>query len=201
MRSWLPGVRISDAVGVQPRKLEGINLRPGSHVVLQLRDLLNWYASLVVNSYDLMQRGRYYKNEEQLIYGLRHEIQVYRVIMCEYRGLTDFIKYPRVVYVFYDDFVQSEDRRREICTRLSGVYSEVRLDKVPRNGGGSSFDKVEFDRNGQEMSVLTRYKQVPAKLLKYFQLLQDSDIMEEYVGWRPFSASQEEFLNKIHQYT
>ena len=75
-----------------------------------------------------------------------------------------FNKVDGVIFISYDEFVQSEHYRRLICDKLGGVYSDKTLSRVEDVGRGSSFDGVMFDGKAQEMKVFERsevYKDNP----------------------------------------
>lgn len=78
-------------------------------------------------------------------------------IAKEYKGVTNHV--PGFVKVYYDQFFVDEEYRRTICTQINGTYNENEINVVARAGGGSSFDRVNYDGNASDMRVLERYKQ------------------------------------------
>lgn len=132
-------------------------------IVLQVRDMLNWYAS-------------YWKQQK----GIRM-VKVYLQIAREFFGKTDHLRDHKVFRVYYDHFVSNIDERKKLCHDLGGVYSDNMFSRVTDNGGGSSFSGVEKDGTAQSMNVLTRYMQVPKEIYK--ELFRDSRTLDFYLEY------------------
>jgi hypothetical protein len=140
IKSWCPKDIYHDR---ENQKLDRFTCPPNSVIVIQTRDLLNWYAS-------------YLTTAKRINGGI---IQRWFQITKAFYDPAIF-KDHTVVRIMYDKFFQDEEYRKKICKRLGGKYNEDNLNKVPYKGGGSSFDGIKQDGNGQSMQTLYRYKQI-----------------------------------------
>lgn len=144
IKSWIPGVEIANLENVFPEKAQRVyNLQSGK-VILQTRDLLNWYAS-------------YRRGDPKFSRG---SIPYWEHITYEFYHLTDFLIGHDVVRVRYEDFFTSRKYRIKVCDQLGGVYNEDRLQTVSVGGKGSSFTEMEYQGKASEMKTLNRYEQV-----------------------------------------
>lgn len=146
--SWIPGVPIADLEGWYPEQVmahygKGV-LRDGI-LLMQTRDLLNWYAS-------------YIRGNPQYRVGA---IPTWEVITDEIYNPHYFKRGFYVVTVNYDEFVSSKTYRMQVCDQLGGTYHEKKINTVPGGGGGSTFDKFDFVGRGSQMDTCNRYKQIP----------------------------------------
>ncbi len=146
MKSWLDGIPISDLEGWSPRDLVarfGVTDLMDGIIVLQIRDLLNWYASYT--------RGH-------------HRFRVGAIPTWESAAqefyFPEVLNRFKVVRLSYDDFADSKKYRMDICNQLGGIYNEKKLNSVPNAGSGSTFDGLDYDLRGSEMQTRTRYKQI-----------------------------------------
>lgn len=169
---------LQDMEGIIPERFVTMKLNDGP-VVLQTRDLLNWYASYVVGRRN--QRPGFARNW----YSMTREIYYPKVLR----------KY-KVIPVVFDEFVVSRRYRRNICEEIGGDYNETVLRDVHHGGGGSSFDKQTYHGQGDKMKVLERYKQVPPE---YFERLfrEETHI---YKFYREITADPEklEFIDALN---
>lgn len=156
VRSWIDGVPLADLENWSPGKV----MQRFSHdelskgiILIQTRDLLNWYASYT---------GGGAPNSNGVLNN-------WSDVTKEFYEVNVFKGYD-VVYVYYDEFFKNREYRQEVCNQLGGSYNEKKLQSVGHGGGGSSFDKLSFDKRAQEMNVLHRYRQVPSHI--FYELLQ-----------------------------
>ena len=63
-----------------------------------------------------------------------------------------------IYFINFNEWFQSHDYRRKICSDLGLVHTDAGVNQVMNFGNGSSFDREKFNGSAQEMSVLTRYK-------------------------------------------
>ena len=158
LSSWLPNDKIHKFEGIPPclyKARVNINVWQGNKPkkdqpvipILQVRDFLNYSASLIkhlINNHNA---------RESRFAGLT---DVWMDVTREAFNDTQFIENKHIIY--YDQFVENEAYRRAICRLLEGEYNEEKIDKVPMNGPGSSFDKYQFNERGSQMKVLDRWK-------------------------------------------
>lgn len=144
---------------------------PGMKVVV-VRHYLNWVASLVKSA------------EDRPTYDWASVIRLYRPITQEYFCPNHFISHARI---YYDYFIEERGYREFMCYKLGGKYNEEMLDKVPANGGGSSFDRLTFDGKGSAMNTKERWKQIL-----------DTDLKDAYiVALRSFKQNAKYFMTNF----
>jgi len=156
LRSWLPGDKVHKFEGIPPKiyhnriRTEVWRGAPPKKdqpviAVLQLRDFLNYAASLIRHIINNATQDR--------AAGL---FDTWYAITREAFNDTHYIgeKYR----LYYDHFVRSHAYRQGICCILDGEYNEEAIDFVPNGGRGSSFDDFTYQGRGREMKVLERWK-------------------------------------------
>ena len=130
------------------RAFEKIANRKKLHIpymvpILTNRDLLDWLASI-------------YKQTENA--GREHTI----VNLDNWHSTTREIMKPGISHDFdfrftYDEFISSEEFRRDLCEQMNGKYNEDYLNFVPKANKGSSFDKLTHQDHGSSMKTTERY--------------------------------------------
>lgn len=146
VRSWTDA-RYVDRENMRPHQF----IRPaGDYIILlQTRDLLNWFAS-------------YYTSVKRVHMKM---IESWLCITSEFYR-ERYLKGCNVVRVMYDHFCESQKYRINICGQLYGTYNEHELQHVPHNGGGSSFTGTRYNGKAKEMPTLDRYRQVDSAIYK-----------------------------------
>lgn len=89
---------------------------------------------------------------------------------------------PNVHIIIFDKWFMDINYRKEISKSLEIEFTDLTLNKVAKAGGGSTFDKLEFDGRAQEMNVLNRYKQM-MNHEKMIEWLNGSDAKELKEKW------------------
>lgn len=112
-------------------------------IVLQTRDLLNWYAS-------------YFKS----VSTPGNKVVEYWWQITREIYYPEYFRKFNTVEIIYDDFFVSRAYRKAICELLGGEYNETELNRITMNGGGSSFTRDQYDGEAQRMNTLNRYRQV-----------------------------------------
>lgn len=143
IESWLPGIEF---VMLENVLSEHIHQYPtkGTKKLIIIRDFENFLAS------SLKALGI---NNGTWDVNIDRKIKAYRSILGEIKEPTNF-KNARVVD--YTAFMKNEAYRRELCEELGGTYTEEKLNYVPNEGNGSSFDGFELQGRGQEMRTWER---------------------------------------------
>ncbi len=77
-------------------------------------------------------------------------------------------------YINYNEWVKSETYREKIAHKYNLRTHNKGLSYVPDYGGGSSFDKLNYQNKGNQMDVLNRWKKFKDDK-RYLNLL-DSDV-------------------------
>jgi len=181
IRSWLPEVEFTDQENrIFPKQ-------DFDYSFIVVRDYMNWLASYLTFLRKIPREK------------LRSHAEVY---VGRYKELLEEYLFPKrvpkSVRVCYDYFVRNRLYRQGVCEIVGGEYNEKVLDKIPKRGGYSSFDKDHYQDKGSQMAVSRRYQHMPG-----------SDISKEYVYflkndkgsiqlWREnfgFTSDQEDFLN------
>jgi hypothetical protein len=78
---------------------------------------------------------------------------------------------PNTHYIIFDKWFIDIEYRKKISTDLGIEFSDINLNHVSGIGGGSSFDKVNFNGNAQKMNVLKRYEEMASdkKMLNFLK--------------------------------
>lgn len=147
-------------------------------VVVQTRDFLNWFAS-------------YYMMSGKINIGM---CRVWKEITVEYYK-PFYLRKFKPVRICYDTFTYNKEYRRQLCQQLNGVYSEKMLRRVMHNGGGSSFDKREYDFQAQKMNVLDRYKEIPADV--FVKLFKKEPGLLKFYRKHSIDKKKLEYLDQI----
>jgi len=199
LKSWLPGDKVYKLEGIPPKiyhkriRTEVWKGGPPKKdqpviAVLQLRDFLNYSASLIkhlINTNNTSQRS---------VAGM---LDIWLDVAREAFNDTNYIgeKYR----LYYDHFVRSHAYRQGICMLLDGDYNEEAIDVVPTGGPGSSFDKYTYQGSGGQMKVLDRWKWFTTEQGQgYIHHLRASrHIVEYYTEHFDLSAGQRELAGYI----
>lgn len=148
-RSWIPkpGI-VSGHENIMPPYVKSVMTSPEDHVVILIRDLLNWAASWL--KYGINQK---FIHDEPKVH---KEFENWLILAKEALGYQPTI--PNRISCYYDAFVSDPIYRQGICKFVEGEYTEDALDIVPNRGRGSSFDKLTMDGKGTQMQVLERWR-------------------------------------------
>jgi len=157
IRSWCPDSEYYNLENFEPIVASYFS-KKDCIIVLQVRDLLNWFASC------LFMRDSIERISIEWIKG-------YQNIMEEFYT-PNHLKNHTIVYVMYDTFFMDALYREQICSELGGVYSEEKLEVI-EGYGRSSFTKYSYTDKAQMMPVLDRYKQIKGNLQAYRLFLKD----------------------------
>lgn len=169
LKSWL-STTVYNAENLRPRQLRWAPFRSNTIIVIQTRDLLNWYASVARSILAARVDPSVFR------FVLKDKAMIWMAITRAFYDLHPHRQYLGeypVVKIMYDQFVNSKEYRRRVCDQLGGNYNERMLNHVPREGQGSSFDGMEYARRGTRMDTLTRYTQLPTKLYQYWNVLEE----------------------------
>jgi len=154
--------------------------------VLLIRDYLNWLAS-----YAIMVHETFLDHPEWNESDHPEENEVIKVIIGnwedivkEYYGVTNYI--PNVVKVNYDQFFVDVDYRKNICKQIGAEFNDDRLNIITTQGGGSSFDRLDYQSKAQSMNPFNRYEEILETEYRdhYLNLLKSNpsalDLYEKY---------------------
>ena len=163
-------------------------------LILQTRDLLNWFASLI----HFVSRENYWKSQPDIREKIKKHALEWIAINKEFYSETSYLS-DKWVRVIYDDFFKSREYRENICQQISGAeYNEKRLNVVTLNGGGSSFDSTDYQGKASEMLVLERYKQVREEHQHVWKVLKDyPEAIELYLKYFDVSDEKKRFIDNI----
>jgi len=199
LRSWLPGDKVYQLEGIPPKIYHNrirTELWQGGQpkkdqpviAVLQLRDFLNYAASLIkhlINTNNTSGRS------------VAAMLDIWLDVAREAFNDTSYIgeKYR----LYYDHFVRSHAYRQGICCILDGKFSEENIDAVPTGGPGSSFDNFAYQGSGQRMKVLKRWKWfLTDEGNRYISYLENRrNIVEYYTEHFDLSPGQKELAGYI----
>lgn len=140
---------------IDPVKFMRRDLNP----ILIIRSPLNWLASLIKYG--------------QTMQSIQEKVVMY-LLHCTFQAGNG------LVIVEYDKFFRDSSYRAETAELLNLEIENDNIETVGTRGGGSSFDKYEYQGRASEMKVLDRYNQLEPQeatllqqvLLCYPQLLE-----------------------------
>ncbi|NEN90938.1 MAG: hypothetical protein F6K48_19295 [Okeania sp. SIO3H1] len=94
----------------------------------------------------------------------------------EYLGETNYLKQNKIC-INYNQWFTDVEYRRNIADKLQMEFSDVGINKVAGQGGGSSFEGKEFDGKATSMDVLNRWQKV-ADNPRYRELFNNQKILK-----------------------
>ncbi len=94
----------------------------------------------------------------------------------EYLGETNYLKHNKIC-INYNQWFTDIDYRRQIAEKLQVEFSDVGIDKVAGQGGGSSFEGKQLDGTAKSMDVLNRWQKF-ADISRYRELFSNPKIFE-----------------------
>ena len=151
IESWLPGVKITVMENALPEHVYQYKLDAHSLRVIVIRDFRDFLASSLKSKLDFCGLSGPWRESIEL------KIKVYRAILVESIE-PEF--YDADVVIRYEQFCIDRFYRQLICDQLRGTYTEDMLGHVSDEGNGSSFDKLEYQGKGQEMTTRARHVQI-----------------------------------------
>jgi hypothetical protein len=141
--------------------------------VLIIRRFRNWLASCASKDYNRI-KGK----------PTRELMDKWHTLLGNYRNhLKAAIGWPTPFYnlvtIRFDDWFVDEGYRRIIAEQLDIEFTDAGLHRVPKFGGGSTFDKQAFDGNAQHMGVLDRWKQAAGNETYEWIMQHNEDLDQE----------------------
>jgi len=125
-------------------RFRNLSVRYDPTFVIILRDPYNWIASIMGRKKD---KGP-----------IEKKIELWKRLAYQSVARTDYLS-KSVVVVKFNLWVSSYEYRSSICETLGvDLMDDDVRSRVPDIGGGSSFDKKEFDGRADQMDVLGRWK-------------------------------------------
>ena len=135
--SW--SLEIIDKIEVRNHFAKSFGKYDKIHYLIGLRDPWNLFASRIKHG----------------IRRLRHPADY---LWVEYAKA--FIEKPYdAQYVLYHEFLSKITTRCKLSKALGGEFDDSLIDRVPRYGGGSSFDGVDYDGEGRKMAIFSRWRE------------------------------------------
>jgi len=189
IRSWLNGVVWKDWENTPPAQFHPHPQH--CMVVLQVRDLLNWFASYANHMADNL----HCPITELKFNRLEGMVRRWWGIAREFYGQTNHLRDYRVVLVDYDMFFVDQQYRQFVCTVVGGKYSEHELNTVTNSGRGSSFNRTQYNGKAQQMDTLVRYRQLEAPGLYTEMFHRVSGLKEFYLEHGTVDEDKLHFLN------
>jgi len=131
-----------------------LKLKPKINNILLLRDAYNTYAS------------RYQKKLNPTM-----EMNWWNEIWTNYNDKELWISYAKeylepsffnkeVIKINFNDWFLKKEYREEISAKFEVEHSDAGLEFLATNGGGSSFDQMDYQNRSQQMEVTKRYRQL-----------------------------------------
>lgn len=130
------------------------------HHILILRDPFNWLASY-------MHHGRIKHKKKAFFYG--------KMLLWK-ESAKSFLEENEYIKVRYDDWFLSAAYRKKLSSTLGGTFSDDKINHVPPDAKGSSFDGLDFDGRAQDMKVFDRWKHCAND--KTYRSLLDAEVFD-----------------------
>lgn len=132
--------------------------------VIIIRDPFNLLASRLQKGYTSI------KSNQNTV------IDLWIAYAKEYLGETQFLQNNKIG-INYNQWFLDVAYRQQIASRLNLEFSDAGLEKVKGQGGGSSFDGLEFQGKASNMDVLGRWKNFASDDL-YKKMLDNQELVE-----------------------
>ena len=146
--------------------------------VLILRDPFNLMASRLKKDYMTV------RNQNQTV------VDLWISYAQEYLGETQYLTHNKVV-INYNKWFADINYRQQLASQFNFNFSDVGIDEIKQQGGGSSFDQLNFEGRASEMNVLERWKEFANDPL-YCNLLSNQELIdysEKIFGYIPGTES------------
>lgn len=157
---------------------------------------LNFRIIHVENKIEMNRQKSHYKTkQEKLLNQLKLGLDSWLLNAKEFNNETSFLK--DFIHIYYDEFFESKQYRENICEQLNGTYNEDKLNIIPAPGNYSTFDGIEFQNNGQNMtSVLKRYEKWNPEHKIYLDMLFSHEAFRYYLNNFDLDIHKQEFISK-----
>jgi hypothetical protein len=122
-------------------------------------------------------------------------IDTWETLVKEYYGVTKYV--PSSFKILYDDFFKNPDYRKKLCDKIGGEYNEDYLNIITNAGGGSSFDKFNYQKNAQNMNPYNRYLEILDTEYKdlYLEFLKEKyNTIKLYLKYFDVNDEQKKFI-------
>ena len=129
------------------------NVKPNKKNILLLRDAYNTYSSRYMKKLNPSKEMLWWNN----IWNNYNDINIWISHAEEY--LNPNYLGNNLIKINYNDWFYKKEYRKKISAEFQREHTDKGLETVLCNGGGSSFDKLNYDRNAQKMKVLERYQE------------------------------------------
>jgi len=129
----------------------------GFYWIIIIRDPFNWLAS-----YKKKFKGTHLTKPWTYANGLQciPAFEIYKQYVDQALGVKDYTAGKKQIHIInYNEWVDSKKYRDETAYKFLGTESnEDALNVVPRFGGGSSFDGLNYNGKARKMKIMERYK-------------------------------------------
>ena len=114
-------------------------------MVVVIRDFKNWVASCIKMA----------ERDQKLVNTIINDNKI-----DTYCNHCQLLGSSRITYILYNNWVEEEGYRREICDELGLHFTDAALNQLSIFGGGSSFDGMKHIKTASLMKVNQRYKEL-----------------------------------------
>lgn len=142
--------------------------------ILVLRDAYNTFASR-------LKKGIKIK---------KYDLDLWKIYAKEFLGETNFLG-SDCIKISFNNWFSKKQYREDLALKFNRPNADKGLLDVPSFGDGSSFDGLDYNKNGQKMNVLKRWKSF-YKNKDYENVITDKEIKE--LNKKIFNFS----IQKIH---
>lgn len=141
--------------------------------LLIIRDARNVFASRIRKG--MSRNSPAYPNKPGDM--LNRSVELWKSHAREFLGRTDTLQ--NRVGIYFNRWFSDEDYRRRVSDQLGLEFSDAGLGQVSTKGGGSSFNRTEFDGNSQRMQVLNRHDSLEGREKELFDaVFGDNELCE-----------------------
>jgi hypothetical protein len=105
-----------------------------------------------------IEKSAYTNGNSKLSWYRKDVIYRWKEYARECLGETGFVN--NKIFIDYNSWFSNKEYRKKIAKSFGFSFTDRKLNFIPHNGGGSSFDLREKDGDAQKMDVLNRWKKL-----------------------------------------
>lgn len=153
--------------------------------VMNIRDPFNHFASMLARprfclpftseskETQLYKQGKAVakaKNRKMI-----NAIPLWKAYAREALGFTKILP-AKFIFVNYNEWFKNKNYRKKLANKLSLRFTDKNIQKVGREGAGSSFDDLIYDGQAQQMNVFSRWKKFAE--FRWYRNMFDAEIIK-----------------------
>ena len=142
-------IKIYDQEEITPEEIEVVSQKVDCTAIIVIRDIYNMLASMLR-----------WEKERNGIIGRHESIRSTKIRLDRWVNFADEVLSPTFNHtdILFNKWFTDDAYRESICLELGLEFTDKGKQAVAGHGGGSSFDRREFNGKADQMDVLNRYK-------------------------------------------